>query len=225
MSEVYMASVTVSINVVASHYWPEAPARRAYLAHMHPHEFQIVAWAKVSHDDREIELHDLRAELLNVAMGMLVRHQGVLTFGARSCEAICREILERIPKLASIQVLEDGSCGAEMTREDLGEDKPKIVTICGSTKFRVETEAAIKLMEERGHIALSVGSFMHADSVPISPQQKEMFDWLHKRKIDLSDYIYVVNVGGYVGSSTKSEIAYAKARGIPVEYLEEEPQV
>lgn len=49
---------------------------------------------------------------------------------------------------------------------------------------------------------------------------KEMLDDMHKRKIDLADGIYVINVGGYIGDSTRSEIAYAKAHGKKVEYLE-----
>jgi hypothetical protein len=51
---------------------------------------------------------------------------------------------------------------------------------------------------------------------------KEMLDDMHKRKIDMADEIFVINVGGYIGSSTKSEIAYAKETGKPVHYLEEE---
>ena len=49
-----------------------------------------------------------------------------------------------------------------------------------------------------------------------------MLDDMHKRKIDLSDEIFVINVGGYIGESTKSEIEYAKATGKKVNYLEEE---
>ena len=49
---------------------------------------------------------------------------------------------------------------------------------------------------------------------------KETLDELHKRKIDLSDSVYVLNVGGYIGESTRSEIDYADSKGIPVVYLE-----
>lgn len=49
---------------------------------------------------------------------------------------------------------------------------------------------------------------------------KEMLDDMHKRKIDLADEIFVINVGGYIGESTKSEIEYAKATGKKVNYLE-----
>lgn len=50
---------------------------------------------------------------------------------------------------------------------------------------------------------------------------KEMLDEMHKRKIDMADSIYVINVGGYIGDSTKSEIEYAKAHGKAIHYLEE----
>ena len=45
---------------------------------------------------------------------------------------------------------------------------------------------------------------------------------MHKRKIDMADEIFVVNVGGYIGESTRSEIDYATANGKPVRYLEPE---
>ena len=47
-----------------------------------------------------------------------------------------------------------------------------------------------------------------------------MLDEMHKQKIDLSDEIYVINVGGYIGESTKNEIEYAKARGKEVSFME-----
>ena len=48
---------------------------------------------------------------------------------------------------------------------------------------------------------------------------KEMLDDMHKRKIDMADEIFVINVGGYIGSSTRSEIDYALSRGKGVRYL------
>ena len=69
-----------------------------------------------------------------------------------------------------------------------------------------------------GHIVLSVGAFMHADSEPISEEQKAALDELHKRKIDLADEVLVLNVGGYIGSSTRSEIEYAVAHHKPIRY-------
>ncbi len=49
---------------------------------------------------------------------------------------------------------------------------------------------------------------------------KEMLDDMHKRKIDMADSIYVINVGGYIGESTRSEIEYARKTGKGVEYME-----
>ena len=43
---------------------------------------------------------------------------------------------------------------------------------------------------------------------------------MHKQKIDMSDEIYVINVGGYIGESTKSEIEYAKEKGKGISYRE-----
>lgn len=50
---------------------------------------------------------------------------------------------------------------------------------------------------------------------------KEMLDDMHKRKIDMADEIYVINVGGYIGESTRSEIEYAAKTGKAIRYLEE----
>ena len=50
---------------------------------------------------------------------------------------------------------------------------------------------------------------------------KEMLDDMYKRKNDMADEIFVINVGGYIGSSTRSEIEYATATGKAVRYLEE----
>lgn len=47
-----------------------------------------------------------------------------------------------------------------------------------------------------------------------------MLDDMHKRKIDMADEVFVINVGGYIGSSTQSEIEYASATGKTVNYLE-----
>ena len=100
--------------------------------------------------------------------------------------------------------------------------RPSVVCLCGSTKFK---DAFIKKQFEltmAGEIVLSVGWFSHSDREIFFPTEEEklQLDELHKRKIDLADRIYVLNVGGYVGSSTRSEIEYAVVVGKPVEYLE-----
>lgn len=101
-------------------------------------------------------------------------------------------------------------------------DKYPVITLCGSTKFK---EDFIMMQEEltlRGNIVISVGLFGHADnkySKEITPEIKTMLDDMHKRKIDMADMIYVINRDGYIGESTASEIAYAKATGKPVYYM------
>lgn len=49
---------------------------------------------------------------------------------------------------------------------------------------------------------------------------KEMLDDMHKRNIDMADSIYVINVGGYIGESTRSEIEYVQNHGKKISYLE-----
>lgn len=78
-----------------------------------------------------------------------------------------------------------------------------------------------KRLTLEGNIVISVGLFGHSgDNEVWSKGTKEMLDDMHKRKIDMADEIYVINVGGYIGSSTRSEIDYAKAHGLIVNYLE-----
>ena len=97
----------------------------------------------------------------------------------------------------------------------------KVITLCGSTRFRDAFMEAQKRLTLEGNIVISVGLFGHAgDDEVWKPGTKEMLDDMHKRKIDMADEIYVINVGGYIGSSTRSEIEYATALGKPVRYLE-----
>ncbi len=105
----------------------------------------------------------------------------------------------------------------------------KIITLCGSTRFKDEFYEAQKRLTLEGNIVISVGLFGHHGDSEVwenmdegtLTKTKEMLDDMHKRKIDLSDEIFVINVGGYIGSSTKSEIEYAKKTGKTIRYLEE----
>ena len=100
--------------------------------------------------------------------------------------------------------------------------KYKVITLCGSTKFKDEFLQQQKRLTLEGNIVISVGMFGHAGDQEVwSEGVKEMLDDMHKRKIDMADEIFVINVGGYIGSSTKSEIAYAQSTGKAVRYLEE----
>ena len=76
--------------------------------------------------------------------------------------------------------------------------------------------AIFKTVVERG-----VGYFFNnIKKEDIGERRKKMLDEMHKQKIDMSDEIYVINVGGYIGESTKNEIEYAKAEGKKIDYLE-----
>lgn len=100
--------------------------------------------------------------------------------------------------------------------------KYKVITLCGSTKFKDEFLKKQKRLTLEGNIVISVGLFGHSgDDEVWNDNVKEMLDDMHKRKIDMADEIFVINKGGYIGSSTKSEIEYAKKTGKPVHYLEE----
>ena len=100
--------------------------------------------------------------------------------------------------------------------------KYPIITLCGSTRFKEQFLETQKRLTLEGNIVISVGLFGHSGDEEVwAPGTKEMLDDMHKRKIDLADAIYVINVGGYIGASTRSEIEYAKATGKEVLYLEE----
>ena len=105
----------------------------------------------------------------------------------------------------------------------------KVITLCGSTRFKDEFMKAQKELTLKGNIVISVGLFGHSGDWEVwenmdegtITKTKEMLDDMHKRKIDMADEIFVINVGGYIGSSTKSEIEYALKKGKKVNYLEE----
>ena len=82
----------------------------------------------------------------------------------------------------------------------------KIITLCGSTKFKSAFEAMNLRFTLLGKIILQPGCYVHADNITITDEQKNHLDILHKDKILMSDCIYVINEDNYIGSSTKSEI-------------------
>lgn len=127
-------------------------------------------------------------------------------------------------------------------------ERPKIVCLCGSTRFKEAWYEQTKLETYAGKIVLGVGDLnpnAPGTNVPLDPELKARLDELHLRKIDLADEVLVLNckrdrcdrcnawldepghecqgwAGSsmpYVGESTRREIAYALARGKPVRYL------
>jgi len=98
--------------------------------------------------------------------------------------------------------------------------KYKVITLCGSTKFKDEFIETQKRLTIEGNIVISVGLFGHSgDDEVWTEGTKAMLDDMHLRKIDMADEIFVINVNGYIGSSTKKEIEYATAKSKVVNYL------
>ena len=99
--------------------------------------------------------------------------------------------------------------------------KYKVITLCGSTRFKEQFLETQKRLTLEGNIVISVGLFGHSgDDEVWTEGTKEMLDNMHKRMIDMADAIYVINVGGYIGSSTRSEIEYARKNGKEILSLE-----
>ena len=97
----------------------------------------------------------------------------------------------------------------------------KVITLCGSTRFKEEFLEAQKRLTLEGNIVISVGLFGHSgDDVVWTEGVKDMLDRQHLAKIDLADEIFVINVGGYIGDSTRREIAYAEFKGKSIKYME-----
>ena len=107
-------------------------------------------------------------------------------------------------------------------------NKYPVITLCGSTRFKKEFMDVQKQLTLEGNIVISVGLFGHSGDSEVwenmdegtLTKTKEMLDDMHKRKIDMADEIFVINVNGYIGDSTRSEIEYAEQHGKEIKYLE-----
>ena len=100
-------------------------------------------------------------------------------------------------------------------------DNYKVITLCGSTRFKDDFERINRELTLLSNIVISVGCFGHSGDT-FTEEQKVMLDDIHKRKIDMSDAIYVINKDGYIGDSTRSEIKYAIAHGKQVILMEDD---
>ena len=95
------------------HRWPQATGSVAYLANEHRHLFVIRCRATVSHNEREIEINteqDKIEKTLRSAFGYSCQ------FNDMSCESIAEWLLNALPELSYVEVLEDGYGGAALTR-------------------------------------------------------------------------------------------------------------
>lgn len=109
---------------------------------------------------------------------------------------------------------------------------PTVVCLCGSTRFGAAFAAANLQETLTGKIVLSIGCNLRSDAEifgHLSPAEidaiKQRLDDLHLRKIDMADEVLILNVGGYVGESTRRELAYAREHGKVVRWLEPDKAV
>ncbi len=92
-----------------------------------------------------------------------------------------------------------------------------VITLCGSARFRSEIDEAQKDLALQGHQVFTIEDL---EGVEITKEIEAMLDLSHRKKIDLSDAIYVINVNGYIGASASNEIEYARNKGKEILYLE-----
>jgi hypothetical protein len=101
------------------------------------------------------------------------------------------------------------------------ETAPIVVCLCGSTRFSEAFREANFQETLSGNIVLSIGCDTKSDKgLGLTVADKKRLDWLHLRKIDLANEVLILNVGGYIGNSTRRELNYAIAQGKNVRYLE-----
>lgn len=101
-------------------------------------------------------------------------------------------------------------------------ERPTIVCLCGSTRFKDTFMAVNKEETLRGRIVLSVGYFAHAEDGPPTDEQKKLLDELHLRKIDLAQEVLFLNVDGYLGDSSTRELAYSVYSHKTIRFLDED---
>ncbi len=98
---------------------------------------------------------------------------------------------------------------------------PKIVCLCGSTKYPELFKEAERTEALKGNITLTVAMFGHVEGLDMDSADKQLFDILHMRKIELADEIFVLTKDKRIGESTANEIAYAKSLNKLIRYLED----
>lgn len=116
--ETYAASpdIFVTFKVAGLHCWPGAPEHRGYLRVPHRHQFGVRIETIVTHDDREIEFHDLRDRGVDLVRALAANEGELLNFGSMSCEMIARDLgsalCDELRRSFRVTVDEDGECGA-----------------------------------------------------------------------------------------------------------------
>lgn len=99
-------------------------------------------------------------------------------------------------------------------------NKYNIITLCGSIRFKTQFMKVQEQLTLDGNIVFTPNFFNTIKKDEINLETKKMLDGMHRQKIDMSDEIYVINFGRYIGESTRAEIEYAKTKGKKISYLE-----
>ena len=96
----------------------------------------------------------------------------------------------------------------------------KVITLCGSTKFKHKFLEVYKKLSEEGNIVLLPSKFLsEEEKLNLSYNEKIKLKLLHRQKIYMSDKIFVINPENYIGKNTRDEIEFAKMFGMEIEYL------
>ena len=174
------------------------------------------AWTRIMNDYGHV---DDETPSFAISLYKEYRGQGI---GTEMMKAMLALLKEQGYEQASLAVQKENYAVRMYQKGSIMVGKYKVITLCGSTRFKDAFMEAQKRLTLEGNIVISVGLFGHSGDDEVWTEGiKEMLDDMHRYKIDMADEIFVINVGGYVGSSTQGEIEYAKAKGLPIRYLEE----
>ncbi len=99
----------------------------------------------------------------------------------------------------------------------------RIVTLCGSSKFKKQFREVEAVLALQGNIVLSLNFFEHADGIEISPEQAAVLAEVHRYKLNMCDEVFVIDVDGYIGESTREEIEFAKRNRKNIKYYSQKP--
>ncbi len=155
-------------------------------------------------------------EIIQSVPDFMPDYENIAKSRAPELLAIASKILT--PSIVDLQNSQSEESTAPMT--GIGK-RMKVITLCGSTRFKEQFLEQQKRLTLEGIVVISVGLFGHSGDEEVwKPGTKEMLDKMHLQKIDMADEIFVINVGGYIGESTRREIAHAEQTGKPVRYLE-----
>ncbi|XEC96589.1 hypothetical protein AB6A23_08625 [Paenibacillus tarimensis] len=97
----------------------------------------------------------------------------------------------------------------------------KVITLCGSTKFKEQFEKANAYLTLQGNVVISLGMFEQSEEIEITEELEALFGKIHLKKIDMADEVFIIDVNGYIGDSTRKEVEYAKSLGKAIRYFSE----